>query len=421
LKTKDVTQFLADMVGIAMYDTDEAGYIIDRGTQNRVLLANDGWLNPNGRPVLLYQEEIKDTEAHILNPLAEGLGQTPSALWFYRMLKASLLSRISTLFRTIVSHALEEKKAGGKEADKEAGHLPLALLNLASQIIEEVDDKSLEELTQFFTDKNSDEFLTIYYQKKYLRSVVSSGLFDKDETTGVPTLRSKFPKIRKKTWGVFERLLFGVLGVRNEEELTKFDRKADLREGLTCYRLSSLLNVLLALYHEINPLLGHLVDRDVAIDLSTVAHHITRLGDYANNAKFMVQPPRGAAVQPSSSVPGLVSTVPGLAPAAVPTTNVSMIPGPRYADGREGPPIAVPVNPVPGYGTPPGFAPSTIPGPAYNPGWPGQAPALGYAQPSNYALPPPFNPPYQQAPLLNGGPNLLGLNMVPGMPSNIWR
>ena len=406
MKTRDVTQFLRDLVDTTMvYTTDDSGYVVSCKTGEKILLTDDG----RRSPIILYQEEIKDNEAHVLNPLAEGLGQTHSSLWLFKTLKGSLLGRIESLCRVIISHTVAEKKKVGKEADKDQTHFPMELLNISAHIVDEVDDKTLDELTQIFSEREANEFLSIYYQKKNLRHVVRSGLFDTEEDGNVvPSFKSKYPKIRKKTWGVFERLLLDVLGLKHKEELSKFDRKAD---GLSCVRLSSLLNVILALYQEINPLLGLINDKELTIDLSVLADHISKLPAYAGNAMFMVIPQKNAPptqqMAPSAPVPVIHPAYYGAQqpPAQIPVVGYSGVPGPELAVGRQ--PIIPPVyDGQQGTG---GFLP-----PMNQPYQP--IPQQPYGNPWQ-PQPPPFNPPYQ--PMQN--PNMSGLNIIPNMPPGIWR
>ena len=416
MKTRDVTQFLRDLVDITLvYTTDEEGYVISSKTGDKILLSDDG----RKSPIILYQEEIKDNEAHVLNPLAEGLGQTRSSLWFFNVLKVSLLGRIESLCQVIVSHTAAEKKRTGKELDKDTDHFPMELLNIAGHIVEDVDEKTIDELRQVLSDKDGNEFLSIYYQKKNLRHVVRSGLFDSEEEGAVvPSFKSKYPKVRKKTWGVFERLLFDILNIKHKEELSKFDRKADTTSDgrlVPCVRFSSLLNVIFAIYQEINPLLGLINEKELSIDLSVLADHISKIAAYAGNAMFMVMPQKtamAAPVVPMAPVPvmsqNFFSPSP---PGQIPGPGFSGVPGPELAVGRRAgsPPIyGAPPQQSSGFFQPAGAFPTPQPG--FGSPW----------QPA-FTPTPPFNPPFQQAPAFGQQPVMGGFSNVPNMPPGIWR
>jgi hypothetical protein len=445
LKTQEVTQFLRDMVEISYRDVDDENYVtLDN---KRVLLNDQGQPSHTGRPILLYQEEITDTNAYLLNPLSDGFGQPPASLWFYRALEASLAGRLHVLFQNIVRLAVDAKKTK-KEDGTATTHLPMEILNIAAKISDDVDEKILDELDMLFGIEEGQEVLSIYYQKKNLRCVVRSSIFASTDKLPMPdqpasefntTYRSKFPKIRKKSWPVFEKLLLGALNIKTDEELVKFGQQAD---GLTCVRLSSLLNTLLVLYKQINPLLGYIGNGELAIDLSAFANHITKLGDYVNNARFMVQSTTTAAAPPASipgitPIPGMASTymqqVPNVqmgGPELIPGVNApnGMTPTAMPEAGLPGPNFVFPVPAQPMY--PGGFNPQ-MQQPYGTPQMLMQQPGYGYApqqpmfqpqQPFMQQPQQPFIPPWVEQPNFALPPvNLHGSTFVPGMPQGVYR
>lgn len=409
VKTKDVSDFIKDMIEQTMvYETDEAGYVIRKSNGERITI-NDGGVQV---PLIIYQETVSDQNAQTINPLAEGLGSTPSSLWFYDTLKTALLGRIFTLVISVIQTALDEKKA---KADQEL-HIPMQLLNVSSLIIEDVDDRVLEEFMPLTEDKATNEFITIYYQRKQLKSVLRCGLFDA-ENTGIPAWKSKFPKVRKKTWVALEKTMLGILNIKDKDDIVKFSKKAD---EISCARLSSFLNVLMGVYQEINTLLD-IINPDIAVDLSKLAHHITNLSAYADNAKFMVQTNRGGAIpmgtQPAT-IPGMVSNIP-LPQQAYPQPmlnqpGASLIPGPMYADGRPSQPVLA----QPAY-QPQGMFPQQPPMfPQQGYGYPAQPPMFpqqGY-DPNTIPFPGPYVTMPQQQPMLGAG-GFNGINLMPGAPA----
>ena len=60
------------------------------------------------------------------------------------------MGRIHILCDTIINYAVNEKKKTGKESDKESEHLPVELHTIASHIVDDVDDKTRDELTSIF-------------------------------------------------------------------------------------------------------------------------------------------------------------------------------------------------------------------------------------------------------------------------------
>ena len=410
MKTEEVTNFLRYLVNTTMlFTTDKEGYVLVKKTEERFLLAensSDGQSRQK-RPVILYQDLIRDQEAHILNPLSEGLGQSAISLWFLTTLKFSFTGRLFELFTKIVQMTVDEKKKKKPTTtDAEETYFPPEILKISSHIIDNVDDTTLSELRTIFHDADGKgrDFLIIIYQRKNLRHVVQTGLSDPEDSP-LKSFKSKFPKVRKKTWVVLEQLLLDVFHIRDMGELSKFDRTS---EGLSCVRFSSLLNVLLSLYQEINPLLSAVFEGEMLIDLSVLAEHIIKLPAYARNAQYMITPDRSGNAQTTRTIPGAAPNIPGAAPMNPITTPQS---GFKRVPGEEQYQQSV----IPIYGNPPVLQSQF-----------GQ-PAPGFQQPPIIPVyemtpspPPPFSGPYTQLMPLNG-PNMTGVSLIPGMPMGIYR
>lgn len=429
VKTVDVFNFIKDMVEMTMvFEIDDDGYVIKKSNGERLTLNEGG----EQRPLLVYQETIKDQNALVINPLAENLmTSNPSTLWFFNTQRTALLGRIFTIYISVIKTALEEKKS---KADK-SNHIPMELLNIASKIIEDVDDRLLTEFTQLSTDSDTNEFITIYYQRKQLRSVLRCALFDAEDTSlpvenRIPVWKNKFPKIRKKSWEILERIMLAILHITDKDDILKFTRKA---EEISCARLSSFLNVILSVYQEINPLLD-IINPDIAIDLSKLAYHVNRLSAYTDNAKFMIMPSRNVVptttTQPTA-IPGAMPSVPMATPAYLPSTptpspmnhpGATLVPGPSFVDGRQAPPTPVmapgaysQMNPygqnnfqqIPqgGYFSPQGYQQPQHP---YMTGYQPQQ-QYPYVNPNSI----PFSGPYLPAQNYNVGSNLNNLNILP--------
>jgi hypothetical protein len=400
VKTNDVTDFFKDMIGSTMaFEVDDEGYVIKKASGDRVTISEGG----QNYPLLVYQETIKDQNAQIINPLAEGLGSTPSSLWFFNVQRTALLGRICTLILSILKTALDEKKAK-KDVDKET-HIPMEILSIAAKIIDDVDDRMVEEFNLLMSDKDDiGEFFTIWYQKKHLKSILRCALFDPEGDPNLPTWRSKFPtsKVRKKTWPVLETVVLAVLGISDKDDIRKFAKKA---EELSCARLSSFLLVIMAVYQEINPLLDA-INPDLSLDMSKFAFHLNRLSAYADIAKFMVQPTRTATAVPTPvaipgapAVPGFTQpTFPGHQPMGQPMVpGATMLPGPIYTDGRPSAPVMVaPAQPPQQQG----YVSPSFPPPPMQQGFMPAGPQGGYY---GYNQPMPQQQPYYQSPQFMGG------------------
>jgi len=404
VKTKDVTDFLSHMVDLMMTEeVDDAGYVVNKATRERVLIGEEG----QKRPILLYQEEIKDQNALILNPIAEGLGEPLSAQWFYQRQRVALFVRINTLCRRILQACVIEKQK--KPDSEEQPPLALELMKIASLVIEDVDEKILDEFAQI-TAKLDNELFAIYYSKKHIHSVFRCGLFDL-ENAAIPTFRAKFPKIRKKTWTVMDRLILAIFGINDGQDFSKFTRKPTV---VACVRLSSFLNVILGIYQEVNPLLD-LINRNLSIDLSKLVHHINNLSDYSDNAKFMVQPNRVPIPTPPQAIPGhRPHGIPASSGYIAADQNVTLIPGPRMANGQQLPPTQVinssliPSSQIADVGMYNQLPPAQHYGQQFFP----------QQQNPNTFFPvhnPPFNPPYYQDNRYIPG-NTQSTGLMPGLP-----
>ncbi len=403
-KLTDVTQFLKDMIELStIYSADAEGYVVnadDGELGARLTLTEAG----ESGPLLLFQEELRDPTAFILNPLAEGLGVKESTLWFNKVQRTTLLGHVRTLAEAILTLAVDENERLHKKPDKkkpaeEPPFLPPPLVAIAAAIIAEADAKMLDELRQLFADKDPG-LITIYWQRRQMVTLFNCGVFGTDDS--MTAYRERFPSIRKKTWPVLQKLLMGIFGMKEADDYTKFNRKAN--PEVSCARLSSYLNTLFAIWSEINPLLD-LLEPPIGIDLSRFHYHTKNLGHYAELAGYMVDSKRGAVapVTPHAAV------VPGTVPNQLPP-NISLVPGPMLPDGRPSAPIPVVTGP---WGQPGSWGgQSTVPTPQHSvasaPTQTQVYPPMGYAQPpaqqyypqqpqaGYYGNPnnPPFSPPY---------------------------
>lgn len=427
--TKEVTQFFKDLiVSSGVYDVDAEGYVVTKEGNNRVTIEQDS----KNFEIILFQENIKASNAWILNPLAEGLTDNPSSRWLNSMLSASLLSRIFVIFNKVIEAAISEKKA----KEEAVSHINMEVLNHASKIIDIVDARVLKDL-QVIT--NSDpkvagpgEFLVIWYQKKQLRSVLRSALFEtqpdpnnkEDVSNYIPTWKSKFPNITVKAWNCFEKIMLSILNLTDKDDISKFSRKAPV---LSCVKFSSFFSVLIAVYQEINSILD-VIDPSLPVDLTKFVSHLNRLDDYTENAKFMRQSVPAATGTPAQQVQTAIPSVPHQV-AYAPQPEVRLIPTVPNPDGTPAAPIQVVQQPMPQYQAPVMYPsqmmqqrspipampmPGTLPSP--QPMYQVQQPVpmmppmgMGYPQ-NNYGMQNnvPFDGPYVQAPLYGNQPNMYG-------------
>lgn len=421
IKTSHVTQFLRFAIGLGLgaYTTDEAGYVLDRDGTKFTL--------QDGRAVLLYQEQIKDHEALVLNPFSEGIKESEANKWFYKMQRIALTVRVLQLMKTVLTYAVEgQKRAGLSAAELKAQklapqRLPPALRHLVSTIVKDVDVKMLTEYEALeahaLNPATVEGLLYLLYAKKMLTTRLQVSMIEDGDDYEIPK------GIRKGTIPVFRTLLMAILGLKSADDIGKFTAKA--HEDATP-KIDSQMRCLFRLYDQINPALDTL-DSEYPVDLSEFKHHLNRLPAYSQNARAMITiapPPKQTAPQ---TIPGVAPQFPSAPPSS--TTSGGHGKGlPSYVrtDGTWGPEI--PATPAPSYGytgapmpmqpqmgswnTPMSAAPA-MPGPMMGygsmmqPAGPMMTPTNPYGAPIGMVQ----QPPYAAAPR-----NPYGYPVGPGLP-----
>lgn len=416
-KTSDVTNFLKFAVGLSLSanDVDEDDYVVTRAGE-RITLGDPA------RPVILYKENIKDMETRILNPFAEGIGETASGRWFYKLMRITLTMRVLAVMRAAIERGIEEKAASSgpkkakKKGDEPAKHMDPALLNIVSAIVDSVDEKMLDELSQL--EKNPDDLIYVRYIRPKLECILRVPLLQ-DEGYRPP------PSIRKGSIVTFKVILQKLLDVADPDDLSKYSTTADPE---ATPKIDAYWHCLFKVYFQINKAL-YAVDEFLSINLGEFKEHLDAMAAYSYNAKSMVQPAqageaRTVSVQTPSGVPSGGANVPAQN-AGVPDPNrpgTIRIPGPMRADGTSGPPTIIETS---GTGTSYYGQPQqpTVPmlgggmmggmGNMYGGGMGGgmQQPNIYGGGMGQYSQ--------QQQPMYNTGPANYNYNATPGMPTGI--
>lgn len=417
-KTSDVTNFLRYIIDTTLTNTVDAdGYVVKVDSGDPVLVKD----NTGKRALILYQEQIKDTSALIVNPLAAGLGDNPATNWFYQRLQASFNSRVIGLIDFLLTVAVEDKKkkdAKAKKKDGEDKHLPMELIRVISPIIDDVDDTTINEFHSLVADADSAvEFINIHYQPRQMRCTIRSGLFEDGYTAG-------HPKVRKKTWTVLTKLMRGIFNLKDDEDTHKFATK---RTDVSCTKLASFLHTMFNAFSEMNGLLD-IQDKELSIDLTKWKTHLDNIEDYANNAKFMVQPTMEAAVQAPTAATS-VPTLQGTAQQQQAQPGTVLIPVLGAPGGGTGS-VAIPdTSTTGGTGSIPLLTPTSGGLPAMQ-GMGGMNMGMGMGMPMNPLSAPPMSV-LTQPPAMGGmgmgmpmgTPGMGGMNMGMGMPvqpPNMW-
>lgn len=361
VRTKDVTDALIFFIGLAMLGVDDEGYVYSSagGEKKRIKIGQ----GDQEKPVVIYREDLPKEDVHVLNPFAEGLGdRTPPQIFFYKILRAALNARLSYAVDGVMQLAMEKNKLLHVTPTKKdklevaEARVHLRLLAILGRItgdqhtvLEDVDDKMLEEFRKFF-DQHGDRVVEPVYKPSLQRTDLLIAVLT--DAGFVSTLHN----IRKKSIPVLQEVLRGILSIPPGEACDQFSSKRI--EGAPG-KLSSWLLVLYKLYHQLNEVIDALDDDDAQehlINLDTYQFHLDNLPAYTNNAKWMMvaAPPAPAAVpSPSPLVPQqLPGMVPNFAPmppalpnllppGSNPPPGYKFMPGPVQPNGVQGPPVLV--------------------------------------------------------------------------------
>lgn len=310
--TEEVTESLRFFVRMtSIYDVDDQNFVInDAGERITVDVGEEK------RPILLYQEEIKNTDVvAVLNPFTEGGGIHPATDWFYKVAIGSVSWRITEIYRFILNAAVNENKKSNK---KEERHLPMELFNLVSAIVDKVDDTTMREFDKIISDVSilKDKWVNIFYRKKLITTS-----FDCPLITDPDSAWRAQVDVRKKTWDALEIIAKQLFNIDTAESISKYSFKS---RGLSCPKLDSFTQVLHAIYSQINVVLDK-IDSSFSIDLGTFTEHFEKIQEYAQNAKFMVQhiagrPTQQAPVQVGQPVTATMPWGPPAQPQPVPIT-----------------------------------------------------------------------------------------------------
>lgn len=336
-KTSAVTDALRFFIDLSCnsYDVDEQGYITAPNEEGVYRPMKRG---EPPRKIMVFKEKISDTESLILNPFSEGIQETAAGKWFYRLMRASLVMRVSIIMETAIKVALHEKEEAAKPAakrKKNAKRTPPLLVKLISHIINDVDEKMLDEMALLHKKSDDNVYLVnLFYTRKLLATRFDVPIVSEGENWHAPGT------IRKGTINVFRKLLQEMFDLKDEDDLTRFTAKA--HEDATP-KIDSYMRCLYNVYKQINDLLNA-VDPDLVVDLGSFKEHLDMMPQYTLNARSMVvtQPATKSSVPvqgvptgnniPSSSM-GIPSNT-GYVPDA---GGANKIPGTVYTDGRQDP------------------------------------------------------------------------------------
>lgn len=325
---EEFVRYLISLGGI--YNVDKDGYVEDKVNPEDPVILKSG---TQVKRLMVIKDVITDTDALIINPLNENAMESIDAKWLYSMLNVGLVRRFIEVVN-VLKLILETEKANNETKNKDD------LIELSHDMIEfasrhkDFDMKTFENFKIISKDKLN--FMSVWYNRKMKKSTLRCSIYD-------PDIISEFPHISKKFWKQITGLFSEILGLSSDIEKSsveirnKYSVTSDL---ITVPRLESMLMIYLKIYQKLNPYLDmcEMEDEDFVVDLTTFSHHIEKLPDYYNRAKWFTT---------ATSIPQTNKT--GLQDARIIGTGSNIPPNPAIA-----PPISgiyqqesnIPPNPL---------------------------------------------------------------------------
>lgn len=277
--TVNAIKFLVECGNIYYVDSD--GYVRERD-KDTIAQVRKG---KETADLMIFQEVIKDNNAVILNPFAEGLSETVAQNWLFKYQAMSLIHKILDFSKFIVELVLNQKLKS--EVDNKV-EISTALNKLISPYM------AMTKTTLSDIDKiaSYDDFMSIGYKAKFKEASLRCGLFEG------PSLKEKYSAVQVKTWKFLEDVVCMLLkidpSIDNSKKMDEFKFKSTV---LGYPRLDAKLNLLYMIYERANDCFD-LMDnapseftRNVtySIDLTEFGHHLSNLVEYYKVAKSFIQ------------------------------------------------------------------------------------------------------------------------------------
>lgn len=332
----DVTAALKCIIehGNVFY-VDDDGYVKTRST-NKIQQINAGSCT---KDLVVFQEIVKDPNAMILNPFAEGVGKTEDQDWLFASTSTAFVYKVVDTCKFIAEVALTQSS---KEPEVE---LPMSLVSLVSPYLKMVDKNTISDITKITA--NFVNFMSVFYKPKLKTAVFRCAVFEG------PAFRDKF-KAAKKTWTFLEAVLTRLFDLDpNTPDNKKLDHLVYKTSVLGYPRFDSKFNLYYKLYELTNPVFTIVEESpeefgrnniEYAIDVSELGHHIANFDEYFRLAKNMIQP---NVMQCAPNLPG---TIPAMPVSTMPMPNGSIVrnnPVPQIGGRPMGSTMPMPINNIP--------------------------------------------------------------------------
>lgn len=264
-------RFLVEMGGI--YDVDDEGYVINRDEEGSPVTIKASGSKSVYKRLMVMKDVIADDEAIIINPFSENASiDSPDAVWLYTQLSVGFTTKVTNIVNVV------NMIASAKD-DVAIPYTSEAIKFAANY--QRFSDKELK-LFHALSERKI-EFMNTVYIRKLKKAKFRCSIYD-------PEIIQEHPNVPKKTWGIVMALISDILGINPETADADLERYASISTLITVPKLDSILRVYLALYQQINPTLMIMRNTDamddLAVDITTLSHHIDNLEKYYEKAKW---------------------------------------------------------------------------------------------------------------------------------------
>lgn len=243
------------------------------------------------RKLYVYDTNITDPEAIILNPLAETMNPGPECLMFYSSLTSIVSQWVYRVVHFIVTESVFYKDS------KDGNYSNTSLIPILTPFIDKVDSRMVSELEKI-REAGLKDFCTIYYNRSQKSTTL---LFGIEDESGDYIKQFPASKIRKKTWGVLESIIKFFLDVPADKKVKEvYSCKTEKVES-PCF--STFTDVWIRVWEKIMPYMdlfdGHESDMEI---IELLKEHFKNIPVYRECVMWLKQPTPKAFTAPTSKV-----------------------------------------------------------------------------------------------------------------------
>ena len=242
------------------------------------------------RKLYIYDTNITDPEAIILNPLAETMNPGAECLTFYSSLTSVLSQWVYRVVYFIVTESIRYKDC------KDGAYPNTSLIPILTPFIDKVDSRLATELEKI-REAGLKDFCTLYYNRSQKSTTMLIGIEDDGDYI------KQFPasKIRKKTWSIIEAIFKFVLDVPADKKIKEVYHCKT--EKVECPIFTTYSDVWIRVWEKIMPYMdlfdGHESDMEI---IESLKEHFSNIPVYRECTMWLKQPTPSSFVMPSSNM-----------------------------------------------------------------------------------------------------------------------